>query len=170
MEMTVSSWHSGKGVKASRVKGAVFDVHKLASNDSVKERGSEWLHGLMNHESWSDHVYGALGQIRDPRDLCNYSLSRQEHDTSWGRHTPELGIDPSNIVSIHSFTLEQEYLHSACLASEALRVPLWLYRERFIGDAIQSGMLKICFERSFRAWLSAPWVSCYSYWFDLTAN
>lgn len=44
---------------------------------------------------------------------------------------------------VDSFTLEHFFGNHLCLVFEPLREPLWLYRERFIGNAIPSDVLKV---------------------------
>lgn len=64
--------------------------------------------------------------------LTHIPMTNSEHK-GWGfiRHP------------LDSFTLEHGLAKHLCLVFEALREPLWIYRERFIGDVIPSDVLKI---------------------------
>ncbi|PYI03624.1 kinase-like protein [Aspergillus sclerotiicarbonarius CBS 121057] len=120
------------------------DRYQLATKLGYGSSSTIWLARDLDQWRWSREKYVAL-KINASAHHSRENAAQAELDIL--RHISEVNPRHKGWGFIRrpldSFTIEHGLSKHLSLVFEPLREPLWIYRERFIGDVIPSDVLKI---------------------------
>ncbi|KAI4287976.1 MAG: hypothetical protein L6R35_002760 [Caloplaca aegaea] len=119
------------------------DRYQVATKVGYGTNSTVWLARDLHQLRWSADRYVAVkinavdraGKKVAETELRNMQLISKSNPRHEGRHFVRTLLD--------SFTLSGTYNEHICLVFEPLREPIWLLNERFKGNVIPSGILKI---------------------------